>query len=240
MNEPDRTAWAPRDRDVRTPDRLPAWGSVLAVCAHPDDESFGLGAVLSTFIDAGSRVSVLCLTQGEASTLGGAPAGLAAVRAQELESAANVLGALGWRLLGYPDGALTGISLDELAAEVVGFAREVRADGMVVFDKNGVTGHLDHVRATVAAERGAASLELPVLAWTLPAQLAAQLNEEYGAAFSGRAPELIDLVVPVDRARQRLAVQEHPSQAVPGSVLWRRLELLGGVEHLRWLRTADR
>jgi LmbE family N-acetylglucosaminyl deacetylase len=36
----------------------------LAVVAHPDDESFGLGAVLSAFIDSGTRVSVLCFTRG--------------------------------------------------------------------------------------------------------------------------------------------------------------------------------
>jgi N-acetylglucosamine malate deacetylase 2 len=42
--------------------------------------------------------------------------------------------------------------------------------------------------------------------------------------------------VPVDRSLQLAAVACHPSQAVPGSVLWRRLELLGDEEHLRWLR----
>jgi len=36
---------------------LPATSSVLAVCAHPDDESFGLGAVLSSW--AGARCSHL-------------------------------------------------------------------------------------------------------------------------------------------------------------------------------------
>jgi len=49
---------------------LPVIESVLAVCAHPDDESFALGAVLSAFAERGARTSVLCLTHGEASTLG--------------------------------------------------------------------------------------------------------------------------------------------------------------------------
>jgi LmbE family N-acetylglucosaminyl deacetylase len=44
--------------------------SLLAVCAHPDDEAFGLGAVISTLRDAGVATSLLCFTHGEASTLG--------------------------------------------------------------------------------------------------------------------------------------------------------------------------
>jgi hypothetical protein len=47
--------------------------SVLAVYAHPDDETFGLGAALGAFVDAGTAVGGLCLTHGEASTLGAAP-----------------------------------------------------------------------------------------------------------------------------------------------------------------------
>jgi hypothetical protein len=41
--------------------------------------------------------------------------------------------------------------------------------------------------------------------------------------------------VTVDRTRQRLASHAHKSQALPSSVLWRRLELLGDTESLRWL-----
>ena len=46
---------------------LPRWRRVLAVVAHPDDESFALGALLDRFVTAGAEVSVLCLTHGEAS-----------------------------------------------------------------------------------------------------------------------------------------------------------------------------
>lgn len=56
---------------VRRPARgLPSATSVLAVSAHPDDESFGLGSALSAFGKAGALTSVLCFTHGEASSLG--------------------------------------------------------------------------------------------------------------------------------------------------------------------------
>ncbi|MGZ4574172.1 MAG: hypothetical protein ACXVXY_04125, partial [Mycobacteriaceae bacterium] len=44
---------------------------------------------------------------------------------------------------------------------------------------------------------------------------------------------------PVNRVRQRAASGAHVSQAIPTSVLWRRLELLGDVEQLRWLHRPD-
>ena len=53
---------------------------MLAVVAHPDDESFGLGAILDAFIFAGARVEVLCLTHGQTWTLDEAPGDLASLR----------------------------------------------------------------------------------------------------------------------------------------------------------------
>lgn len=218
--------------------RLPPWRSVLAVVAHPDDESFALGAVLAAFADSGARVGVLCLTRGEASTLHGVPGDLAQLRADELAAAARVLGLDAVELLAYPDGRLTEVGLDELAEHVAAAARSLGVEGLVGFDLTGVTGHPDHAHATAAAVRAAERLDLPVLGWTVPDTVARQLRAEHGAPFDGHAPADIDLVVPVDRSRQLQAVACHPSQAVPGSVMWRRIELLGDREHLRWLRRS--
>lgn len=213
---------------------LPPWRSVLAVVAHPDDESFALGAVLSAFVQAGSATSVLCLTRGEASTLGAAE-DLTTVRALELARAAEELGVTGVELLHHPDGGLPHVPLDVLADEVAAAAQEVDADGLLVFDPSGVTGHPDHARATEAALAAAGALGLPALGWTLPTAVAGVLNEEFGAAFDGHDAADVDLVVAVDRSHQLAAVHCHATQAVPGSVLWRRLELLGPAEHLRVL-----
>jgi LmbE family N-acetylglucosaminyl deacetylase len=215
--------------------QLPGWRSVLAVVAHPDDESFGLGAILAAFAARGAAVSVLCFTRGEASTLSGVPGDLAAVRAAELAAAARALGIGEVTLLGYPDGRLDQVPVGELVGHVVAAADQARAVGLMVFDPSGVTGHRDHRQATAAALAAAAGLGLPVLGWTLPADVAAALNAEYDTAFGGNPASGVDLTVTVDRTRQRAAVRCHPSQAVPGSVLWRRLDLLGDTEHLRWL-----
>lgn len=123
----------------------------------------------------------------------------------------------------------------ELVDEVRAAVRTFSPDLLLTFDNTGITGHPDHVAVTQATVAVGRSLDLPVLAWTIPDTVAAALADEGVTGFVGRPPSQISYVVDVDRATQRLAVGDHPSQAVPGSPLWRRLELLGGREHLRLL-----
>lgn len=216
-------------------DQLPRWRAVTVVIAHPDDESFGLGAVIDAFVRSGATVSVLCFTQGEASTLGADAADLASVRALELADAARALGVVDVDLLDFADGGLDQVDEAELVARIDAHVDEHRPDGLLVFDPSGITGHPDHQAATAAAVRTARQRGLPVLAWSLPATVADELSEETGVRFFGRDEAELDLRITVTRERQREAVSCHPSQAVPGSALWRRLELQGDTEHLTWL-----
>lgn len=153
------------------------------VVAHPDDESFGLGALIDGFARSGAAVDVLCLTRGEASTLG-ASADLADLRAGELESAGVALGTRSTRLLDLPDGGLADRDPLGLSEVVHGAAVQTRPDGLLVMDSTGISGHPDHIAATAAALRAAQQLDLPVLAWTLTDELAAQLVTETGVPFS--------------------------------------------------------
>jgi LmbE family N-acetylglucosaminyl deacetylase len=217
-------------------DTLPRASSVLTVCAHPDDESFGLGAVLSTLTDAGSRLSALCFTHGEASTLHGTPGELRSIRATELHAAGAVLGVSHLELLDYPDGNLPTQPVDEIADHVTRAAHTVDASLLLVFDHGGITGHPDHQHATDAALRAASTLRLPVLAWAIPDRVADLLNAELATTFAGRGDDELDITITVDRTRQLAAIGCHHSQSVDNPVLWRRLELLGPAEHLRYLR----
>ncbi len=132
-------------RDQSHPsDRLPAWQRVLVVVAHPDDESFGLGAVIDAFVTAGAQVEVLCLTMGEASTLaeGLSPQSvgeLPAMRAQELARAADLLGVRRATLVRHPDGALGQQPAGALEADVEAAVDRVAPHGLVVFGNTSVT-----------------------------------------------------------------------------------------------------
>ena len=124
----------------------------------------------------------------------------------------------------------------QLAGEVVDAARDTRPDGVLVFDTSGVTGHPDHIAATAAAIAAADILDLPVLGWTLPIDVAVALNAESGTAFFGHKPDEIDCVITVDRDRQRAAIAAHTSQAPTYGVVWGCLQSLGNTEYLRRLR----
>jgi LmbE family N-acetylglucosaminyl deacetylase len=205
--------------------------SVLAVVAHPDDESFGLGGLLAAFGTAGARLGVLCFTRGEASTLGKG-VDLAQVRARELAAAGAALGLAWCRLRDHPDGRLADEPTDALAAEVAEAARETSADLLLAFDETGVTGHPDHRAAAAAAVAAGRRLGIPVLGWTVTPELADRLNAELGTTFVATVP---DFVVTVDRDRQRRAIAAHRSQAAGNRVLERRLALSGDTDAVRWL-----
>ena len=138
-------------------------------------------------------------------------------------------------MLDYGDGRLAGIPETELAAQVLQALASNRADGLLVFDETGITGHPDHRAATRAAVRAAHSRGMPVLAWAIPRKVADQLRAETGEPFAGQPPDRLDMSLPVDRSAQRRAAAEHATQVAPSSVLSRLLELLGDYEHLRWL-----
>ena len=214
----------------------PVWTSVLAVIAHPDAESFGLGAVVDAFIFAGAKVEVHCLTHGQSWTLDEAPGDLAALRGAELASAADVLGPVRGKMRDCPDGELGERCRARLAGDVVACADSCHPDGLLVFNSPPYPGRLDHAAATTIAVRAAETLDLPVLGWTLSRQAATQFNREFGSGSTGDQGESIDLRATVDRTRQRMASRALAGPALPGSAPRRRLELLAETKSLSWLR----
>jgi LmbE family N-acetylglucosaminyl deacetylase len=210
-------------------------GPVLAVVAHPDDESFGLGAVIAALHAEGADVRVLCLTRGEASTLG-ASADLGVVRWRELTAAASLLGVAEVVLEDFADGDLSGVPVAAVDAVVSAHLND--AVTLLVFDVSGVTGHPDHRAASAAAVRVARRHHLDVLEWGVTPQVAAQLNIELATGFVALAGNgATDIVV--DRTVQSAAIACHRSQAHDNPVLTRRLELQGTLERVR-LHPADR
>src|SRR5438045_740951 len=84
---------------------------LLAVLAHPDDESLGFGGTLAKYAAEGVQTYLVTATRGERGRFGshgkGAdPAEVGRVREAELQAAAGVLGICEVSVLGYADGAV--------------------------------------------------------------------------------------------------------------------------------------
>ena len=217
---------------------LPAARRVLAVVAHPDDETFGLGGLLGTYTGAGADVAVLCFTRGEASTRGGSRQDLRQQRSREFHRAARTLGVQRAWLRTHADGHLVDEPPAALAEEVGQVATAFGPDLLLAFHPAGITGHPDHIRATEAARHAAAQASLPLLAWYVPPAVAATLNATFDAGFVPVDPATGDSAVPVDRARQRAALACHTSQHDDLPVVERMIDLLGDVEHRHGLNTV--
>lgn len=144
--------------------------TILAVLAHPDDESFGLGGTLALYARKGFDTYYICATRGEVGTVDPEHmegfSSIAELREAELRCAAQHLGLKGVFFLGYRDSGMPGMesnrhpdaqinhSIDEVAGRVVKYIRELKPDVVLTFDPIGGYRHPDHIhiqQATVLA-----------------------------------------------------------------------------------------
>jgi LmbE family N-acetylglucosaminyl deacetylase len=153
---------------------------LLAVLAHPDDETFGMGGTLALYARRGAEVRLVCATRGE---VGDAPPGLKGfasvgeMREAELRCASGILGLAGVDFLGYRDSgmpgspdnthpqALAAAPLDTVARAVALHIRRFRPQVVLTFDPIGGYRHPDHIashRATVAGFKLAADPAVPL------------------------------------------------------------------------------
>ena len=123
--------------------------TLLAVFAHPDDESFRCGGTLALLARRGVRVWVLCATRGEAGSRGDPPLcrpdELALMRERELRCACRALGIEPPRFLNYRDGTLAQVDEEQAVAKVTRTVQRLRPQVLLTWPSNGVSGHPDHV-----------------------------------------------------------------------------------------------
>jgi LmbE family N-acetylglucosaminyl deacetylase len=122
---------------------------LLAVFAHPDDETFRPGGTLALLARQSVRVEVLTFTHGEAGSCGDpalcAPEELSAVRERELRCACAALGVQPSRLLDYADGHLQEADSETMIAHILSVVNEVKPQILLSFGPDGLSGHPDHI-----------------------------------------------------------------------------------------------
>ncbi|EID14617.1 mycothiol conjugate amidase Mca [Mycobacterium xenopi RIVM700367] len=139
---------------------------LMAVHAHPDDESSKGAATLARYADEGHRVLVVTLTGGErgeilnpAMDLPEVHGRIAEIRRDEMAKAAEILGVehtwLGFVDSGLPKGELPPplpedcfalVPLEVSTEALVRVVRDFRPHVMITYDENGGYPHPDHIR----------------------------------------------------------------------------------------------
>lgn len=98
---------------------------VLAVCAHPDDAEILVGGTLAKYRSRGDEVFIAITTNGEMGHPSLPPEEIAAIRKQEAQSAAALIGAeMIW--LGFPDEFM--YDTKETRLEIINVIRRCRPD----------------------------------------------------------------------------------------------------------------
>ena len=144
--------------------------ALLACFAHPDDESFGSGGMLTHYAQNSVHVALVCATRGEVGQIAdpalATPETLPEVREDELRCACQAMGFEDLIFLDYRDSGMAGtaenedprafinIDADEVVSRLVGLIRRIQPQVVITFDPTGGYGHPDHIAIhhhTVAA-----------------------------------------------------------------------------------------
>ncbi|HEY7790590.1 MAG TPA: PIG-L deacetylase family protein [Vicinamibacterales bacterium] len=239
--------------------------TLVAILAHPDDESLACGGTLARAAAEGVRVVLICLTRGE----GGSswdPAllkdsDLGAVRARELNEAAATLGLADVVLLSYPDGELPWADAGAIEADIRQHVERIHADAVITFGADGLYWHPDHIAVhdrTVAALEALSGWRPGVYCVTMPPGTMRTIVEEAGQRSGetrgpwGLAPDAFgayaqapDLSIDVSAfaVRKLQALRCHRTQIGPDNPLAQvpldRAGALLGVEHFHCSRAGE-
>lgn len=220
--------------------------SVLAVFAHPDDESFRCGGTLALLARRGVQVQTLTATRGGGGSCGEpplcTPEELPFVREAELRCACQALGIEPPRILEYEDETLSDVDHQEGTRWVLDAVDELRPQAIITWPPHGLSGHPDHMavsRWTQLAFQAARALgsEAPLALYhmVVPESIAQALG------FSGLHPtpdEEVSLAVDVTSVwEQKLgAIRCHRTQAGESPILdapRERQRLFLGTEHFQ-------
>jgi LmbE family N-acetylglucosaminyl deacetylase len=156
--------------------------TLMAVHAHPDDESSSTGGIFARYSDEGIRTVLVTCTNGEygdgpghvkPGEEGHDPDQVAKTRLAELAVAAEHLGVDHLETLGYSDSGMAdwdfkdrpdvfcNVALSEAAGRLVELFERYRPDVVVTYDDMGGYNHPDHVRANQITVQAVETTNIP-------------------------------------------------------------------------------
>lgn len=119
--------------------------TLMAILAHPDDESFPMGGTLAKAAAEGKQVHLVVATRGEAGIPGKSGVETAVIRETELRRACAELGVQQLTFLDFLDGELAKIPDSVGVTHLLDLMRQSPPDVVVTFGPDGISGHPDHL-----------------------------------------------------------------------------------------------
>lgn len=149
---------------------------LMAILAHPDDETLGFGGTFAKYSSEGIETYLLTATRGEKGRFGNekespGPEIVGNTREKELLSAAKILGIREVHFLDYIDGEVDQAIPNEIILKIAGYIRKIKPQVVMTFDPAGAYGHPDHIAISqfaTAAVITAASPDAAIESTTLP------------------------------------------------------------------------
>jgi LmbE family N-acetylglucosaminyl deacetylase len=138
---------------------------ILAILAHPDDETLGFGGTLAHYANMGAETHLICATRGQRGWFGTpeeypGPEALGSIRESELKQAARLLNIQSVHLMDYMDGELDQAEPTQIIHHIASHIQHIQPQIILTFDPFGIYGHPDHIaisQFTTAAIVAAAS-----------------------------------------------------------------------------------
>lgn len=187
---------------------------MLAILAHPDDESFAIGGTLAKYAHQGIQVILLTATRGEVGIPGTKPKAAGEIREHELLRAAKHLG-IEVYFLDYQDGELATANPGKLLEHIACWIDTVQPQVILTFGPDGVSGHPDHVTVSHIVTRAVEKFFPNIcLLYIAPSEATV-----LGCGVSGSIMNPVEPLISVDISDYKLekirAIQSHVSQHPP-------------------------
>lgn len=207
---------------------------LLAIFAHPDDESMGMGGTLAKYSANGVETHLVCASRGERGWAAEPKHNpglkrLGEIRTQELENAVKILGMKSLSFLDYIDGDVDKANHHEAIKKIVMHIRKIKPHVVVTFPPDGNYGHPDHI--AVGQFTNAAIVCAADASYEDDEKLSAHRVSKLYYMVDGEnfinliAPFMGDMTFPVD-------------DQIRGEVAWKEWAITTRIDTLKYCRVA--
>ncbi|XOU94735.1 MAG: PIG-L deacetylase family protein [Candidatus Kerfeldbacteria bacterium] len=194
---------------------------ILILTAHPDDESYvAAGTIFKNYQGGGSTILV-CASYGEKGT-SHLKKKLSVnkfkkVRNQELLKAAKVLHIDPVHIIGVPDGQVES-NKKKVFNYFLKYAEKCNPQIIISFNKDGISGHHDHIAVGEVAKKVANKIKIPFASFSLPPKVQKEAIKYLKTRrTAGHYANKVNYIKPnfrikINRSIKKKAIQCHQSQ----------------------------